>query len=270
MDMNEITFAVVQRAVAGERAAMEEIMRALERPFFNLALRMLLARDEAEDATQECLLRVATRLATFEGAARFSTWAWRVAVNRLLELRRRPAFTFDEFSAGLADGLEPEAPERPEDAVLLSELKVTCSRALLHCLDADDRIAFVLGEIMELEGPEAAEILDVPPVTFRKRLSRARQRLRLALEGSCGIVNPAAPCRCHRRLTRATALGRVHPGEQTTAGTLDVAALRERLTHHVEAALRAGASYRADPDSLPRRDLVRAALAPLAAMGAGR
>src|SRR5260370_403683 len=66
-EMDEITLLVVQRAVAGERAAMEQIMRALERPFFNLAQRMLLSLPEAEDAAQECLLRVATRLARFEG-----------------------------------------------------------------------------------------------------------------------------------------------------------------------------------------------------------
>ena len=48
--MDEITLPVVQRAVAGERAAMEQIMRALEQPFFNLAQRMLLSPPEAEDA----------------------------------------------------------------------------------------------------------------------------------------------------------------------------------------------------------------------------
>ncbi len=51
--MDEISLRLVQRAVAGERAAMEQIMRALERPFFNLALRMLLSPTEAEDAAQE-------------------------------------------------------------------------------------------------------------------------------------------------------------------------------------------------------------------------
>jgi DNA-directed RNA polymerase specialized sigma24 family protein len=49
----------VQRAVAGERAAMEQIMRSLERPFFNLAFRMLLSPAEAEDATQELILETA-------------------------------------------------------------------------------------------------------------------------------------------------------------------------------------------------------------------
>ncbi len=264
--MDEITLPVVKRAVAGERAAMERIMRALERPFYNLALRMLLAPAEAEDAAQECLLRVATRLAQFEGGSRFSTWAWRVAVNRILELKRRPHLTFEQHAANLADGLELEAPERTEDLVALGELKMGCSRALLNCLEADDRIAFILGEIMELDGPEAAEVLGLPPATYRKRLSRARERLREALASNCGVVNPAAPCRCHRRLARATALGRVTPGVTTTDAPLDVAALREKIAHIGEA-VRVAAYYRADPSSAPRRDLVRAALQPFTFTG---
>jgi RNA polymerase sigma factor (sigma-70 family) len=262
--VNEITLLVVERAVAGEKAAMEQIMRALERPFFNLALRMLLSPVEAEDAAQECLLRVATRLSQFEGGSRFSTWAWKVAVNRILELKRKPFFTVEQFSADLADGLEPEAPERTEDAVALGELKMSCGRALLSCVDADDRIAFILGEIIELDGPEAAEILGVPAATFRKRLSRARDRLREALSSNCGVVNPSAPCRCHRRLTRAAALGRVKPGAVTTDAPLDVVALREHV-QSIGEAIRVAAYYRADPQSKPRRDLVRAALQPFTA-----
>lgn len=261
--MNEIALADVKRAVAGEKAAMERIMRGLERPFYNLALRMLLSPPEAEDAAQECLLRVATRLSQFEGASRFTTWAWKVAVNRILEMKRKPMFTFEQFSADLADGLEPAAPERTEDLVALGELKMGCGRALLQCLDADDRIAFILGEIMELEGGEAAEVLGLPPATFRKRLSRARERLRQALSSGCGVVNPSAACRCHRRLTRATALGRV-PAAATTDAPLDVARLRQELGRIGEA-MQVAAYYRADPSSKPRRDLVRAALQPFRA-----
>jgi RNA polymerase sigma factor (sigma-70 family) len=262
--MEEITLPVVQRAVAGERAAMEQIMRSIERPFFNLALRMLLSPAEAEDAAQECLLRVATRLSQFEGASRFSTWAWKVAVHRIIELKRKSLLTMEEFSADLADGLEVEAPERTEDRVSLGELKMGCGRALLNCLEADDRIAFIVGEILELEGPEAAEILDLPAATFRKRLSRARERLREALASNCGVFNPAAPCRCHRRLARATVLGRIAPGAKSTDVPLDVGLLRERLKG-IEEAMRVAAFYRADPSSKPRRDLVRAALEPFTA-----
>jgi RNA polymerase sigma factor (sigma-70 family) len=67
---------------------------------------MLLSPVEAEDAAQECLLRVATRLAQFEGGSRFSTWAWKVAVNRIIEIKRKPFFTAEQFAADLADGLD--------------------------------------------------------------------------------------------------------------------------------------------------------------------
>ncbi|HZH05004.1 MAG TPA: sigma-70 family RNA polymerase sigma factor, partial [Myxococcaceae bacterium] len=125
--MNEISLPLVRRAVAGEKRAMDQIMRALERPFFTLALRMLPSELEAGDVTQECLLRVATRLAHFDGGARFSTWAWTVAVRRVLELRRKPVLTLERFAEGLTEGLEPAAPERTEDLVELGELKMMCS-----------------------------------------------------------------------------------------------------------------------------------------------
>ena len=210
-------------------------------------------------------MRVATRLAQFDGHSRFSTWAWRVAVNRILDFRDgavRSQLQLEVFAAGLADGLDPEAPERPDDRVELGELKMRCSRALLQCLEADERLAFVLGHICELDGTEAAEILGIEPDAFRKRLSRARERLQAALNANCGIVNPAAPCRCHRRLRRARELGRVPPGVTTTETPLDVAALRQKLGL-VGEAMRVVEYYRCDPRSRARQDLVRAALRPL-------
>jgi hypothetical protein len=106
--------------------------------------------------------------------------------------------------------------------------------------------------------------LGLPAATFRKRLSRARERLREALASNCGVFNPAAACRCHRRLNRATALGRVRPGATSTDAPLDVAGLREKI-QNIGEAMRVAAYYRADPSSKPRRDLVRAALEPFTA-----
>ncbi|HZH02817.1 MAG TPA: hypothetical protein VEY30_03465, partial [Myxococcaceae bacterium] len=102
----------------------------------------------------------------------------------------------------------------------------------------------------------------IDPATFRKRLSRAREGLRSALDANCGVVNPAAACRCHGRLRRARHLGRVTPGVMTTDRPLDVSALREQL-RRIDEALRDVEYYRADPPSKPRHDLVRAALQPL-------
>src|SRR5215471_14576667 len=98
----------IRRAVNGERAAIDQLLRALQRPFYNLALRMLGDRSLAEDATQECLLRVVTHLSQYRGEAKFGTWATRVAVNVILDFRsglaRQPRMTFDSFAERLGAG----------------------------------------------------------------------------------------------------------------------------------------------------------------------
>ena len=120
-------------------------------------------------------------------------------------------------------------------------------------LDSDHRAAYVLGEILDIDGVEASEILEVPAPTFRRRLSRARDRVRAHLSKECGIVNPDAACRCHRRHDRAQALGRLHPRDRE--GELDVPQLAT-LLRALPSLDRAAACYRADPSAVPREVLL--------------
>jgi hypothetical protein len=78
---------------------------------------------------------------------------------------------------------------------------------MLMCLDREHRLAFVLGEILELSGDEAAAIAGAEPATFRKRLQRARERLDEFMGGRCGVANPDHPCRCARQAPVAARLG---------------------------------------------------------------
>jgi RNA polymerase sigma factor (sigma-70 family) len=258
--LSQITPELVTRAAEGERRAVEQIVRALERPLYNVAWKMLLDRQDAEDATQEALMRIVTHLAQYRAESRFSTWAFRIAVRRILDFREQRAaaarFTFTAFATDLADGLEADAVERPEDAILHQQLKMLCGRALLQCLDGEHRIAFILGGILELPSQEAAEILGIEAATLRKRLSRARALLARFLGAHCGVVNPDAPCACHRRLDRACSLGRIHRDErEIDEGNL--VALRTQLTT-LTRLQRATVFYHSDPDVDPKRDFVAA------------
>jgi RNA polymerase sigma factor (sigma-70 family) len=248
--------AEIERALAGDAAAIDAIVTALQAPFVELARRMVLDPGDAEDAAQEALLRVVTHLAQFDRRARFSTWAWRVALNACLDARARryrlPVLSEAAFGADLADGLDPAAPERPEDAALLAEVKLGCGIAMLATLDGELRAAYVLGEILELEGEDAAAVLEIAPAAYRKRLSRARSRIAGALQRWCGIAREENPCRCHRRLGRALALGRVS-GSPPAPG-FDLPALREQV-RRMEALRAATAYYRADGELRSRRDL---------------
>src|SRR5262249_52792597 len=187
-----------------------------------------------------------------------STWAWRIAIRRILDVRagRAPALRLGDFAADLAIGLDRDAGERPEGAVLHRELKGLCSRALLQWLDPDHRVAVVLCEILELASPEAAEIVEVDAATFRKRLSRARATLGEFLNQHCGVVNPAAPCSCHLRLARATALGRLR-ADALDVVEGDLVQIRQRIAA-LPPASRAGASYRSDPELTSKRNIVAA------------
>jgi hypothetical protein len=91
-----------------------------------------------------------------------------------------------------------------------------------------------------------AEVLGVSHATYRKRVSRARDRVRGALSSHCGVVNPQAACMCHRRVARAQELGRLAPEDALVS--LDVPALRSRV-QALDELVRDIAFYRADPDS---------------------
>jgi RNA polymerase sigma factor (sigma-70 family) len=263
----EVDAALVSLATAGDARAVAEIVRALQKPVYGIAFRMLLDRRDAEDATQEALVRIVTRLAQFRGESAFSTWAYRIAVHRILDFREQRAaaarFTSEGFGADLADGLDLDAAERAEDAILHQQLKVLCSRAMLHCLDGDHRIAFVLGDIVGLTATECAEILDIEPAAFRKRLSRARAELTEIVNRHCGIANEAAPCRCHRRIEKAIRIGRVRPGD-LDVDRGDLIALRAHVAS-VHEMKRVTELYRGDPELVSKRDFVdnvRSLLAP--------
>jgi len=192
---DHLTLQLVEQATAGNAVALDEILTTLSRPVYNLALRMLQNHQDAEDAAQESLLRVATNLSTFQGNSRFSTWSWTVATRCILDYQKgratRASLSADVFSADLADGMTDVSQNDPETNTYLAQVKIGCSRAMLQVLDGDHRLAYVLSEILGLDQAEAAQALGISFATYRKRLSRARAQLQHILQQNCGIYDKA-------------------------------------------------------------------------------
>jgi RNA polymerase sigma factor (sigma-70 family) len=239
--------AAVAAAVGGDRDALETVLRAVQDDIYRLAHRMLWHPQDAEDATQEILVKVATRLSTFRGDARVTTWVHRIAVNHLLTARKRrterQALSFEAFGEDLAQGRDRpfDAPGVDEE-LLAEEVKVGCTQGMLLCLDRPHRIAYILGDILELPGDEAASILDISAAAYRKRLQRAREHIQQFMRGHCGLIDPTNPCRCSRRVGTAIATGRVDPDRLLFAG---------RVARHVESIERmrdAAAVFRSHPE----------------------
>ncbi len=194
---------LVTRAQDGDRESLGEIVRRVQDRIYGLALRMLFHPADAEDAAQEILIKIITRLGTFRGESRFETWVWRVAANHLLNVRRsraeRRELTFEHFSEqidrAMADDWDEDSAE-PVQNLLVEEVRLECINGLILCLDRDQRLAYIMGEVFDLPGPQAAQVFDITPAAFRQRLSRARTRLRQWCSQNCGLMNPDNPCRC--------------------------------------------------------------------------
>jgi RNA polymerase sigma factor (sigma-70 family) len=230
---------LARRSIDGDRNAVAEMVRALEGDVFGLALRMLWNREDAEDATQEILVRVVTRLAQFDFRSRLKTWVYRVATNYLLDVKKscveRQQLTFSQFADDLAEGLSSDGPTDGERSVLTEEVKIGCTLAMLQCLDRSHRLAYILGEIFELSAVEAATALGVEPAAFRKRLERSREAIEAFTRAHCGLVSDTAACRCSRRAATAVRLGRARADAPAFAdgGTsfVEARALIRRVEH---------------------------------------
>ncbi len=203
---------LVHKVLRGDKKALDDMVRDIQHNIFNLSLRFLWTREDAEDATQEILIKVITNLGKFEGKSKFTTWVYRISVNHLMNLKKNKLedqLSFPGFGQDLNNGLQPLSYDSPDRDLLVEEVKIGCTLGMLICLDRNLRIAYILGEVFELKSDEAAVILDITPANFRKRLSNARILLHNFMRSHCGLVNKANACRCDKRINYAISQGRV-------------------------------------------------------------
>jgi RNA polymerase sigma factor (sigma-70 family) len=205
---------LVRRAVEGDGSALASLTQQLETPVFSLCLRMLGDVHDAEDATQDVLVKVVTHLSSFEGRSAITTWVHRIAVRHVLSLERgraeQRALDEEGFAALLDRGLEyagTQPAPSPEDLALISEVRLSCTQGMLLMLSREERLALVLADLLGFNSAEAADIAEVSHDAFRQRLSRARSRLSAFLEERCGLASSTASCRCERQVSGKVALG---------------------------------------------------------------
>lgn len=255
----------VESARSGNRAALEAVVRAIEPLVSRLALRFFGCPHYAQDASQEALVRIVVKLDSFDTQSAFSTWAYRVAINKFLSMARSPAerqaMSLEEFDEDLAQPLEPASDSEPnaELALTLAELRIGCTLAMLLCLDRAARLAYILGAIVELDHQVAADILDCPPATYRKRLERARDAITGLMKRRCGVFDAGNDCQCAKRIPIAKSRGHLNPKSLVFASSTEqVRRFPEVLGHirEIEEVQRVAEIYRSHPDPMSRGSFV--------------
>jgi RNA polymerase sigma factor (sigma-70 family) len=171
---------LARRAAAGDGPALDDLLRAIEPRVFRQVSRFLPYRQDAEEATQDVLLKVATRIGTFEGRSRFSTWLYEVTANQARQ-------TYRSLKRRAAERTTETPVERPDPR---TTSVIAGSR--LDLLDALERLetehpdlvrAFVLRDLSDLEYADIARLLDVPVGTVKARIHHARRYVRESLNG---------------------------------------------------------------------------------------
>ncbi|UTW62433.1 RNA polymerase sigma factor [bacterium SCSIO 12741] len=206
-------------ALNGNTKALDQLIRNHYAFIYNVALKMVLDPNDAEDVTQEIVIKIITHLGKFQGRSSFRTWLYRIVVNHILTLKKMHCEyivqDFDQYARELNQMPDHDFPfqdsETPESQQILEEIKLSCTAGMLMCLDREQRLVYTLGGIFEVDHNLGAEILDITPANFRQKLSRARKQLHSFMHNQCSLVNPSNPCKCAKKTKAFIDSGVVDP-----------------------------------------------------------
>ncbi len=214
---NEEMQALVDQATSGDKDALETLITGVQDMVFNLSLRMLGTFADAEDATQDILLKMITHLSSFRGDSAFTTWLFRIAANHLKNYKKhmfaRYPLSFEYYGNDIENGeIEniPDLTQNVEKEILAEELKMSCTNVMLQCLDTESRCIFILGTMFKLDSRIAGDILEITPEAYRQRLSRIRRKMADFLGEYCGEYG-GGKCRCKDRVNYAIQSHRLNP-----------------------------------------------------------
>ena len=214
---NEELLNLIQKATAGDKSSLETVILNIQDLVFNLSLRMLGTFPDAEDASQDILLKVMTHLSSFKGESSFSTWVFRIAVNHLKDYKKHMFAKFPLSFEFYGDDIRnaktediPDLTQNVEQAILAEELKLSCTNVMLQCLDTENRCIFILGTMFKVDSRIAGDILGITPEAYRQRLSRVRKKMADFLTEYCGEYGKGK-CHCADRVNYAIQSHRIHP-----------------------------------------------------------
>jgi RNA polymerase sigma factor (sigma-70 family) len=191
-------------ALRGDKMALESLILRHQSWIYNVAVNMVGDLQMAQDVTQEVLIKVITKLSTYNPEkAAFRTWLYRIVLNHILTLKenRKEAF-FAQFvrhadnQDWIAKAPDKKRSSRPEHAVIAEETKMICMICGLLCIPRRERFAFVLGAVFDVTDRVGADICGISRDYYRKIVSRGRRRIYEILSANCSLIKEDNPCKC--------------------------------------------------------------------------
>lgn len=215
-ETRENDLVLIEKILNGSSNDLEVLVFRHQAWIYNIAVKMVMDPGEAEDITQEILIKIVTKLSTFDpNKSAFRTWLYRILANHVINMKKQKyESSFQSFQA--CESAIEKIPDEtitvsPETKVLLEELKIKCWTGMLLCLNRKHRLVFILGEIFEVKDGLGSRIMDISRANYRKILSRSRKKLYNFMNHKCGLVNEKNPCHCEYKLNGFIRNGFVQP-----------------------------------------------------------
>jgi RNA polymerase sigma-70 factor, ECF subfamily len=191
-------------ALAGDSQAFQRLIKPHEGKLRALTYRLLGNPEDAADISQEALVRVFEKLATFRGDASFSTWLLSIATHLCLDhLRARARWRVDAQPLAKDDCVVGESALHhdlfavvadPAFAFDVREHIAFCFTCVARSLTADMEVALVLSEVFDFRDAESAALLGLSESAFRHHLAAARRQMQEAFDGLCALVSKTGTC----------------------------------------------------------------------------
>lgn len=206
---------LIHSAQGGSRTALEKLLKKHQPYIYNIAWKMVRNPDDAADLAQEAMIKVTVNLSKFKFNSTFRTWAYRIVVNHFLTAQKRKmelvVGSFDDMKTGLEHSPDQalSATEQKEFDEYIREMNLMCMSGMLLCLNREQRLVYIIGEMFNADHNIGSEILQMSKDNFRAKLSKARKDLYNFMNNQCGLVNKSNPCRCHKKVKFALKEGHI-------------------------------------------------------------
>ncbi len=186
--MNNHERRLIEESRKGNIDAFEELIKDYKKSAYNIALRVMRNVEDAEDASQEALIKIFKNISSFNMDSTFKVWMYRIVVNTCLDFKRKKslnAISLDE-TLDLGSGREVQREISDEtsnpDALVDRNYNTGLVDDAINMLEDDFKTIIILRDIKGFTYDEISEILNCNLGTVKSRLSRARKRLKVLLE----------------------------------------------------------------------------------------
>lgn len=180
---------------------LENIIKVYSAMISSICHRMIQNPEDAKDAAQEAWINILKGLPNFRGESELSTYIYKITYNTVMLYSKKDRIYSIRFLHNYFHGEQREIPcdlDYDKD-IWIKEMCDKCLSGILHCIDYESRITYLLRDLVQISYEDIATIIGKDPVTVRKIVTRSRNKLKNFLQDECILFNPHGKCRCRMK-----------------------------------------------------------------------